>query len=178
MWLDVIGCNFRVPCWNVINTSEAQLGGVEGPAAIAGSGKRLPKTHLKFPSMSCWYFASWELVRQRKIVYVSEPEELVSILFVTCNKSQRTLGFTLTHCDYCLDSKTSQLLSEPSLSLPLSLGEEGSKLEVSPSDILFTSLFFWGRELAVNFCVNCSGRLFCWLLLHAYFKWICRIGSS
>jgi len=35
----------------VINTSEAQLGGVVGPAIIAGSGKRLPKTHLKFTSM-------------------------------------------------------------------------------------------------------------------------------
>ncbi len=27
----------------MINTSEAQLGGVVGPAIIAGSGKRLPK---------------------------------------------------------------------------------------------------------------------------------------
>ncbi len=88
---------------------------------------------------------------KEKILYVSEPE-LVSILFVSCNKSQRTLGFTPTHCDYCLDSKTSEL-SEPSLSLPLlSVGEEGSNLEVSPSDMLFTSLFFFGVESCQFLC--------------------------
>jgi hypothetical protein len=106
----------------VINTSEAQLGGVVGPAVIAGSGKRLPKPTS---NLHQWVVTSppesW--VRQRKILYVSEPE-LVSILFVTCNKSQRTLGFTPTHCDYCLDSKTSEL-SEPSLSLSLPIFRGG-----------------------------------------------------
>jgi hypothetical protein len=67
-----------------------------------------------------------------------------------------------------LDSKTSEL-SEPSLSLslslPLSLGEEGSNLEVSSSDILFTSLFFfWGRELSISVSIvqgGCSAGSSC-----------------
>jgi hypothetical protein len=59
----------------VINTSEAQLGGVVGPAIIAASGKRLPKP---ISNLHQWVDTSppesW--YEKRKILYVSEPRAL------------------------------------------------------------------------------------------------------
>ncbi len=102
---------------------------------------RQKQDSLCFWARAWWafLFVTYLLVTRRAREHWDSPPHIATIVWI------QKLGFTPTHCDYCLDSKTSELSEPP----PLSLGEEGPNLEVSPSDILFTSLFFGGRELSI-----------------------------